>query len=91
MTTVYPVNISRDQQRVLHALAQGAIIRHELNAKKRIVHIECVTREGWLLSNCTMSIFQALRRKGLIASRDGQPYRITRKGLVAVRSQPDNR
>jgi len=85
------VNISREQQRVLHALAQGACIRHELDDKKRIIQIECVTREGWLLSNCTMAIFRALKQKRLIASKGGGPYRITRKGLVSVRAQVDNR
>jgi uncharacterized protein YjhX (UPF0386 family) len=85
------LNISRDQQRVLHALAQGACIRHELDSRKKIIDIECVTREGWLLSNCTMAIFRALKRKGLIASKGGGPYRITRKGLAAVRPQLDNR
>jgi uncharacterized protein YjhX (UPF0386 family) len=32
-----------------------------------------------------------LRRRGFIMSRDGGPYHITRDGLVAVRSQGDNR
>ena len=85
------MNISREQQRVLHALAQGACIRHEFDDKKRIIHIECVTREGWLLSNCTLAIFRALKQKRLIASKGGGPYRITRKGLLSVRAQVDNR
>ena len=85
------MNISRDQQRVLHALAQGAIIRYQRDAKGKIAEIECVTREGWLLTNCTMTVFRALKRKGLIASKNSQPYRITRRGLGAVRPQLDNR
>jgi uncharacterized protein len=85
------VNTSRDQQRVLHALAQGACIRHELDSRKKVIHVECVTREGWLLSDCTLGVFRALKRKGLIASRGGGPYRITRKGLAAVKPQLDNR
>ena len=85
------MNISRDQQRVLHALAQGAIIRSQRDHTGKIAEIECVTREGWLLSNCTMAVFRALKRKGLIASQNSQPYRITRRGLSAVRPQVDNR
>ena len=85
------MNISREEQRVLHALAQGARICHTLNAQKKIIRIECFTREGWLLSNCTMAVFRGLKRKRLIASQGGRPYRISRRGLAAVRAQVNNR
>lgn len=85
------MNVSRNGQRVLHALAQGGVIRHRKDEHNRISTIECLTREGWLLSLCTMDLFKTLRRKGLIASSNGGPYRITRGGLQAVRSRPDNR
>ena len=76
---------------MLHALAQGGVIRQFKDEHNRISNIECLTREGWLLSLCTMDLFKTLRRKGLIASSNGGPYRITRGGLQAVRSRPDNR
>ena len=85
------MNVSRNGQRVLHALAQGGVIRLRKDEDNRISTIECLTREGWLLSLCTLDLFKALRRKGLIASSNGGPYRITRGGLQAVRSRPDNR
>jgi len=90
------MNISRNEQRVLHALAQGGYIRHfhSISAdgrKQGISRIECVTRDGWLLSSCTMGIFDKLRKRRLISSKDGKPYRITRKGLESVRARPDNR
>ena len=85
------MNVSRNGQRVLHALAQGGVIRHFKDEHNRISTIECLTREGWLLSLCTLDLFKALRRKGLIASSNSGPYRITRQGLQAVRSRPDNR
>ena len=85
------MNVSRNEQRVLHALAQGGVIRHRKDEDGRISSIESLTREGWLLSLCTMDLFKALRRKGLIASSNSGPYRITRQGLQAVRSRPDNR
>jgi len=38
-----------------------------------------------------MPVFQKLRRRGFIVSREGGPYRIKRDGLAAVRAQVDNR
>ena len=85
------MNVSRNGQRVLHALAQGGTIRHYKDENGRISEIECLTREGWLMPLCTMELFKILRQKRLIASSKGGPYRITRLGLQAVRSRPDNR
>ncbi|RDI62576.1 YjhX family toxin [Microvirga subterranea] len=85
------MNVSRNGQRVLHVLAQGGLIRHYRDENGRISEIECLTREGWLMSLCTLDLFKALRQKGLIASSNGGPYRITRMGLLAVRSRHDNR
>lgn len=85
------MNISKQEQRSLHALAQGGIIRHFKSDKGDIVEIDCLTREGWRLADCTLAVFQRLRRRGFIMSREGGPYRITRAGLAAVRAQLDNR
>ena len=85
------VNISKPEQRVLHALAQGGCIKPLKDEKGRIVGVECFNRDGWLLSQCTLPIFKKLRSKGAIASHNGLPYRISRGGLELVRSQLDNR
>ncbi|MBA4210243.1 MAG: hypothetical protein C0454_12005 [Parvibaculum sp.] len=85
------MNISKFEQRTLHALARGGCIQVEKNDEGKIVEVACITREGWILSDCTLAIFRRLRRRRLIASRDGSPYRITREGLHAVRAQLDNR
>lgn len=85
------MNISRLEQRVLHALAQGGCIRHERGAGRRIAEVFCVTRDGLILADCTLALFHTLRRKRLIGSEQGAPYRITRLGRISVRSQPDNR
>lgn len=85
------MNISRDEQRVLHALAQGGIIRHERAENGRVLRVFCFTRDGFVLSNCTLEIFQRLRRKRLIESRESSPYRISEKGRRSVRAQADNR
>lgn len=87
----FPVNISKYEQRVLHALAQGGRIAHRRNDIGRIVAADCFTRDGHVLADCTVALFRRLKRRGLIASMGGQPYRITRLGLEAVRAQPDNR
>jgi uncharacterized protein len=83
------MNISRTEQRVLHVLALGGRIDHFRTGTK-IAEILCVTRDGLILSDCTLEIFQRLRRKRLIASERGGPYRISRLGRLSVRAQVDN-
>ncbi|MEP2828397.1 YjhX family toxin [Parvibaculum sp.] len=85
------MNISKFEQRTLHALARGGRIRVEKDSKGKIVDVACITREGWVLTDCTLSTFRRLRKRRLIASREGSPYLITREGLHAVRAQLDNR
>jgi uncharacterized protein YjhX (UPF0386 family) len=85
------LNISKSQQRTLHALARGGRITLERNERGVIVAVECWTREGWQLGDCTLEVFKALKRRRLISSRDSGPYLITRDGLVRLRPQGDNR
>lgn len=85
------MNISKPQQRTLHALAQGGRITLERDERGTILSAECWTREGWRLSDCDLAVFKALKRRRLIASRGGGPYRITREGLERLRPQLDNR
>jgi uncharacterized protein YjhX (UPF0386 family) len=85
------LNISKPQQRTLHALAQGARIELLRDGGGRVVGADCITGEGWRLSDCTLAVFKALKRRRFIASSGGGPYRITREGAVNLRSQVDNR
>lgn len=85
------MNISKPQQRTLHALAQGGRIIIERDHRGDLISAECVTRDGWTLTDCDIAVFKSLKQKRLIASRNGQPYQITREGLVNLRSQLDNR
>lgn len=94
------MNISRTEQRVLHVLAQGGRIvpRREMTdaisttpRKPRIVEATCFTRDGHVLADCTLPLFNRLRRRRLIFSIGGAPYRISREGLAVVRAQLDNR
>ncbi len=85
------MNINRDEQRVLHALAQGGRIQHHRDPETGKIHaIDCRTREGWLLP-CPFDLFRSLRRKRLIASRNGGAYVISRMGREKVRARLDNR
>ena len=85
------MNISKAEQRTLHALAQGGQIILERDPKGHAITAECLTREGWALSDCNLALFKKLKRRGFIASRNSGPYRITREGLEAMRPQLDNR
>ena len=85
------MNVSKREQRALHALAQGGMILLERDSRGDIVRADCLTREGWALTDCDVSLFKKLKRRGLVASRGGGPYRITRDGLLCLRSQLDNR
>ena len=85
------MNISKPQQRTLHALAQGARIELLRDDNGRVVGADCITGEGWRLSDCTLGVFKTLKRRRFIASAGGGPYRITRLGAVNLRSQLDNR
>lgn len=85
------MNISKPQQRTLHALAQGGAITLVRDDRGGVIAAQCHNREGWLLSDCNLPVFKALKKRRLVASKGGGPYRITRQGLLSLRSQLDNR
>jgi uncharacterized protein YjhX (UPF0386 family) len=84
------VNISKHEQRTLHALAQGGRIEILKDDSGGIIAIDCFDRDGWRLADCTPRVFRRLRRLRWIRSLGGGPYRITREGLSAVPAQIDN-
>ncbi|MFD1342276.1 YjhX family toxin [Litorisediminicola beolgyonensis] len=85
------MNISKPEQRVLHVLAQGGAIDVERAPGGKVRSATCRTREGHILTDLTMAVFDRLRKRRFIRSHEGRPYRITRSGLGAVRAQLDNR
>ncbi|GAA0309608.1 YjhX family toxin [Rhodovulum strictum] len=84
------MNISRPEQRALHVLALGGRILHERDGGPRVIAVTCVTREGMILAGFDLVLFNRLRRKRLIESRSGSPYRISKRGRLSVRAQLDN-
>lgn len=84
------MNISRHEQRALHVLALGGCILHERGEGPKIAAVTCVTREGMILADFDLTLFQRLRRKRLIESRAGSPYRLSKRGRTSVRAQLDN-
>lgn len=86
------MNISKLEQRVLHALAQGGAIHHRRAAVgAAIIEVDCYNRDGFRLADCSLAVFKKLKRRQLIASSDSGPYRITHLGRQVVRPQLDNR
>ena len=85
------MDISRNEQRVLHALAQGGRIAVIKDERGKIVDFEFFNRDGWLMSGLTPLLFNKLKAKKAIKSEGGKPYRITKRGLELVRAQVDNR
>ncbi|KPL67095.1 hypothetical protein SZ64_02665 [Erythrobacter sp. SG61-1L] len=85
------MNISRNEQRALHVLALGGHILHERGDGPKITSVTCFTREGLVLADFDLTLFNRLRRRRLIVSRSGSPYRISKRGLASVRAQLDNR
>jgi uncharacterized protein YjhX (UPF0386 family) len=85
------MDISRQEQRVLHVLAQGGVIEPRKDRRGRIEAVVCFNRDGFILPIVEMSLFKKLKRRHTIASHQGGPYRITRRGLELVRAEFDNR
>ncbi|WP_299612042.1 YjhX family toxin [uncultured Tateyamaria sp.] len=85
------MNISKHEQRVLHELALGGAIHHERQENGKIRDITCYTRNGHVLTDCTLSVFTRLKKRRFIRSQNGRPYRVTRAGVAAVRAQLNQR
>ncbi|UXN72838.1 YjhX family toxin [Devosia sp. A8/3-2] len=85
------MDISKPEQRVLHALAQGGRIALLHDESGKVTDLEFYNHDGWLMTNCTMALFKKLKAKKAIKSSGGKPYRITKRGLELVRSEVTNR
>lgn len=85
------MNISKKEQRVLHELALGGAIHHERLENGKICDVTCYTREGHVLTDCTLTVFQRLQKRRFIRSTGGKPYRASALGVKSVRAQLNQR
>ncbi len=63
------MNISRAEQRVLHELAKGGLIKHYRDARGHIHMVECVTRDGFILSDCGSRDLRQIAQEAAYRSR----------------------
>ncbi len=85
------MNISKHEQRVLHELALGGAIHYERLGNGKIHGVTCYTRDGYVLTDCTLCIFQRLLKRRFIHSKNGRPYRVSALGIKSVRAQLNQR
>ena len=85
------MNISKHEQRVLHELALGGSIHHERLDSGKIRDVTCYTRNGHVLTDCTLVVFQRLLKRRFIHSKNGGPYRASALGIKSVRAQMNQR
>lgn len=85
------MNISKHEQRVLHELAPGGSIHHDRLDNGKIHDVTCYTRDGFVLSDCALGVFQRLLKKRFIRSKNGAAYWVSALGIKSVRVQMNQR
>ena len=85
------MNISKHEPRGLHELAVGGDIHHDGGKGGKIRTITFNMRTGHVLADCTFDVVLRLKKRRFVRSQNGQPYRVSSRGIKAVRAQLNQR
>ncbi|MEM6303994.1 MAG: YjhX family toxin [Pseudomonadota bacterium] len=85
------LDISQNEQRVLHELALGGTLDQERYENGKIREIICCTRDGHILTDCTLPAFLRVKKQRFIRSQSVRSYRALKLGIDAVPAQLNQR
>ena len=82
--------ISKHERCVVHVLARSGAIHFEHMTSSKGRGISCPMRDGHVLADCALKLFDQLKKQRFIKSKNGRPDRATWRGMRSVNPQSDN-